>query len=95
MTYACCAKFGTNHIIKYVDDTAVAGLIQDDEDVAYREEEKQLVEWCNTNNLFLNVDKMKVIMLRNRPNHTPLYINSTTVELVKSIMDNLTWTLNT
>ncbi|KAF7640659.1 hypothetical protein LDENG_00024950, partial [Lucifuga dentata] len=38
-------------IIKYADDTAVVGLIRNDDNRAYREEVEQLVNWCSRNNL--------------------------------------------
>ena len=40
-------------------NTAVVGLIWDDKELVYREEVKQLADWCNTNNLSLNVNKRK------------------------------------
>lgn len=59
------------------------------------------MEWCITNNLVLNVDKTKGIIVdsrRNRHSHTPLFVNSTAWELVNSpkflavqITDSLTW----
>lgn len=56
MTHDCCARFSTNHIVKNADNTTVVGLISDDEELVYREKVRQLVKWCNTNNLVLNVD---------------------------------------
>jgi len=52
----------------------------------YREVE-QLVSWCNGNNLSLNVDKTKevVIDFRRTPvDHSPLFISGSTVESVRS-----------
>ena len=41
-----------NHFLKYADDaTTVVGLIQDDNELAYRDEVKHLVDWCKVNNL--------------------------------------------
>ena len=59
MTHDCCAKFETNHIIKFADDTTVVGLIKDNDDSAYREEVQLLINWCERNNLLLNVNKTK------------------------------------
>ncbi|KAI3363046.1 hypothetical protein L3Q82_011704, partial [Scortum barcoo] len=39
------------------------GLIRDDNDLSYREEVEQLVRWCEVNNLILNVDKTKEIIV--------------------------------
>lgn len=59
MTHDCCARFATNHIRKFADDTTVVGLIKDNDDTAYIEEVHQLINWCEKNNLLLNVDKTK------------------------------------
>ena len=61
------------------------GLIQDDNELAYRDEVKHLVDWCKVNNLILNVEKTKeiiVVFRKSRPSHTPLHINDTAVEVV-------------
>ncbi|KAL7856384.1 hypothetical protein AOLI_G00199880 [Acnodon oligacanthus] len=39
MTHDCSAWSTTNHIVKFADDTTVVALIQDDNDLHYREEE--------------------------------------------------------
>lgn len=103
MTHDCRARFSTNHVVK--NDTTVVGLIQDDNEQAYREEVRQLVDWCNTNNLLLNVEKTKEIIVdfrKKQHRHTSLIINDTVVEVVFSIKflrmqipDSLTWTVNT
>ncbi|KAK1788502.1 hypothetical protein P4O66_016924 [Electrophorus voltai] len=41
----------SNHIIKFADDTTVVGLINKDNESAYREEVRELVSWCKVNNL--------------------------------------------
>ncbi len=72
----------------------------------YREEVAQLAEWCGTNNLSLNVEKTKEVVMdfrrRNSTDHPPLTIDSSTVERVSStkflgvhITEDLTWTTNT
>lgn len=53
MTHDCCARSATNHIIKYTADTRMVSLIQDNMELAYREEVKHLMDWCTGNNLFL------------------------------------------
>ncbi|KAK1802553.1 hypothetical protein P4O66_004209 [Electrophorus voltai] len=95
----------SNHIIKFTDDTTVVGLINKDNKSAYREEVRELVSWCKVNNLYLNVDKTKEMVVdfrRARRDHSPLAINGSSVEIVKNIKflgvhiaENLTWTLNT
>ncbi len=71
----------------------------------YREEVAKLAEWCGANNLSLNVEKTKEVVMDFRQNlgdHPPLTINSSTVERVSStkflgvhIKEHLTWTTNT
>lgn len=105
MTHDCGARSATNHIIKYADDTTVVGLIQDNEELAYREEVEHLVGWCTNNNLDLNVNKTKEVIVdfrRNQPTHTPLSIGGTDVEIVQGtkflgvhITNDLTWTRHT
>ncbi len=105
LTHDCTAKFSSNHIIKFADDTTVVGLISNNDETHYREEVAQLAEWCGTNNLSLNVGKTKEVVLdfrRNSVDHPPLTIDSSTVERVSStkflgvhITEDLTWTTNT
>ncbi|KAL0160065.1 hypothetical protein M9458_043790, partial [Cirrhinus mrigala] len=103
LTHDCTAKFSSNHIIKFADDTTVVGLSNNDE-THYREEVAQLAKWCGANNLSLNVGKTKEVVMdfrRNSVDHPPLTINSSTVERVTStkflgvhITEDLTWTTN-
>ncbi len=69
-------------------------------------EVNELAEWCGANNLSLNVEKIKEVVLdfrrRNSIDHPPLTIDSSTVERVSStkflgvhITEDLTWTTNT
>ncbi len=106
LTHDCTAKFSSNHIIKFADDTTVVGLISNNDETHYREEVAQLAEWCGANNLSLNVEKTKEVVMdfrrRNSTDHPPLTIDSSTVERVSStkflgvhITENLTWTTNT
>ncbi len=106
LTHDCTAKFSSNHIIKFADDTTVVGLISNNDETHYREEVAQLAEWCGANNLSLNVEKTKEVVLdfrrTNSTDHPPLTIDSSTVERVSStkflgvhITEDLTWTTNT
>ncbi|KAF7643823.1 hypothetical protein LDENG_00232730 [Lucifuga dentata] len=63
LTHDCTARFSSNHIIKFADDTTVVSLINNDDDTLYREEVKQLTRWCNNNHLSLNVEKTKEMVL--------------------------------
>ncbi len=106
LTHDCTAKFSSNHIIKFADDTTVVGLISNNDEMHYREEVAQLAERCVANNLSLNVEKTKEVVMdfrrRNSTDHPPLTIDSSTVERVSStkflgvhITEDLTWTTNT
>ncbi len=88
LTHDCTAMFSSNHIIKFADDTKVVGLISNHDETHYREEVAQLAEWCGANNLSLNVEKTKEVVLdfrrRNSIDHPPLTIDCSTVERVSS-----------
>ncbi len=88
LTHDCTAKFSSNHIINFADDTTVVGLISNNDETHYREEVAQLAEWCGVNNLSLNVEKTKEVVMdfrrRNSSDHPPLTIDSSTVERVSS-----------
>ncbi len=76
LTHDGTAKFSSNHINKFADDTTVVGLISNNDETHYREEVAQLAEWCGANNLSLNVEKTKEVVLdfrrRNSIDHPPL-----------------------
>uniref|UniRef100_A0A9J8C8P2 Reverse transcriptase domain-containing protein n=2 Tax=Cyprinus carpio carpio TaxID=630221 RepID=A0A9J8C8P2_CYPCA len=86
-THNCVPVYGSNTIIKFTDDTTVVGLIKDDDESAYRDEVQHLAVWCATNNLELNTQKTKEIIVdfrRTRSHaHTPIYINGAVVERVE------------
>uniref|UniRef100_A0AAQ6IKW0 Alkylated DNA repair protein AlkB homologue 8 N-terminal domain-containing protein n=1 Tax=Anabas testudineus TaxID=64144 RepID=A0AAQ6IKW0_ANATE len=84
---------------------AVIGKITGRDEAAYRREVASLVAWCEDNNLTLNTDKTKemiVDMRKKSSTHQPLFIRELEVERVSSfkylgvnISEDLTWTLNT
>ncbi|KAK1791630.1 hypothetical protein P4O66_013631, partial [Electrophorus voltai] len=45
LTHDCAAMHSSNHIIKFANDTTVVGLINKDNESAYREEVRELVSW--------------------------------------------------
>ncbi|CAI5695096.1 unnamed protein product [Oreochromis niloticus] len=104
VTHDCRPADGSNTIIKFADDTTVIGLISDNDEAAYREEVDRLAEWCDTNNLLLNTEKTKELIVdyrRNADPHPPIHIKGTAVERVNSfkflgvhISEDLTWTTN-
>ncbi|KAI5618053.1 gastrula zinc finger protein XlCGF28.1-like [Silurus asotus] len=82
----------------------MVGLISKNDESAYRKEVHQLTAWCGANNLSLNVDKTKEMVVdfrRAQSGHSPLIIVGFSVKIIKSIKflcvhlaDNLTWSLN-
>eukprot|EP00061_Rhincodon_typus_P002653 g18128.t1 len=77
-----------NATYKFAGDTTIVGQIPNNIESNYRREIEGLEMWCNENNLSLNVSNTKelIINFRNKGGeHTPIYINGTEVERVKSI----------
>jgi hypothetical protein len=97
----CTARYDSNTIIKFANDTKVVGLITNNNDTAYREQVRDLTVWCQDNNLSLNVIKTKEMIVdyrKKRTEHTPILINRAVVEPVESfkflgvhITNKLTW----
>ncbi|KAK3551043.1 hypothetical protein QTP70_011502 [Hemibagrus guttatus] len=103
----------SNHIVKFANDTTVVGLIKKNDsrqrggakESADREEVQRLTAWCRANNLSLNVDKPKEMVVdfrRAQSDHSLLFFNRSPVEIVKStkflgvhLVENFTWSLNT
>ncbi|XP_025755314.1 uncharacterized protein LOC112842635 [Oreochromis niloticus] len=104
-THDCVASNGDNTILKFADDTAVVGRITGGDEAAYRREVAGVVSWCEDNNLTLNTDKTKEMIVDTRKERRPhqlLFIWESEVERVSSfryqgvyITEDLTWTLNT
>ncbi|KAI5628316.1 gastrula zinc finger protein XlCGF28.1-like [Silurus asotus] len=105
LTYNCVAMHSSNHIIEFADDTTVVGLISKNDEPTYREEVQRLTAWCGVNNLSLSVDKTKEMIVdfrRAQSEHSPLIIDGSSVEILKStkflggnLAENFTWPLNT
>ncbi len=68
LTNDCTVKFRSNLIIKFANDTSVVGLISNNDETHYRGEVAQLDEWCGANNLSLNVEKTKEVVMDFRRN---------------------------
>ncbi|KAK3538455.1 hypothetical protein QTP86_003706 [Hemibagrus guttatus] len=83
-TYDCVASQTNTKIIKFADDTTVIGLITGGEETSYRTEVAGLIAWCRKNNLSLNTDKTKEMIIdprrKRKEQHTPIYIGETEVE---------------
>ncbi|KAK1794693.1 hypothetical protein P4O66_001266 [Electrophorus voltai] len=87
-TYDCTATSSSTIIVKFADDTVVMGLISDNDERAYLEEIKHLENWCQENNLLLNVSKTKELIVdcnkKQEWHYQPVRISGTTVERVDS-----------
>ncbi|KAK3513181.1 hypothetical protein QTP70_009772 [Hemibagrus guttatus] len=103
LTHDCAALHSLKHIIKFADDITLVGLISKNKS-AYREEMQQLTASCKDNNLSLNVDKTKEMVVdfrRAQSGHSPLFTDGFSVEIIKStkflssLVKNFTWSLNT
>ena len=105
LTHDCTPTHSTNVLVKFADDITVVGLIHNNDESNYREEVSRLTTWCSDNNLTLNVEKTKEIVVDFRRAHTqhpPLSINGVAVERVAStkflgvhITEDLSWKTNT
>ena len=103
-TNDCISQRDTVKITKFADDTTVTGLITESNETEYRDEVKDLVEWCSNNNLLLNPSKTKEIIVdfRTKPSQIqPLSINGEIIERVSNfkflgtvISDDLKWEAN-
>ncbi|XP_070193950.1 uncharacterized protein [Littorina saxatilis] len=86
---------------KFADDSALVGLIQNDDDTVYKQEVDKLVEWCDQNSLDLNVGKTKEMITdfrRGEKETEPLVIGGKEVEQVQEykylgciISSDLSW----
>jgi hypothetical protein len=86
-THNCMANCDSNTIIKFADDTTVVGLIPNNDEMVYREEVRELVVWCQDNNLSLNVSKTKELIVdyrKRRAEQAPINIDVAVVERVIS-----------
>ena len=103
-THDCKATNPNSLVVKFADDTSLIGLIQNDDESAYRAQITSVVKWCEENNLILNVDKTKELIVDFRRKHKnikePVYIYDNVVEQVGSfkllgtyIANDLTWNI--
>ena len=92
-------------LIKFADDTALSGLISDNDDVQYKNEISDFVNWCDMNYLDLNVGKTKEMIIdfrkENKVDFEPIVIKDESVEKVSKykylgmvIDDKLSWKEN-
>jgi hypothetical protein len=99
------AKHDSNTIIKFADDTTMVGLFTDNNETAYREEDRELTVWCQDNTFSLNVNKTKELIVdyrQRRAEQAPIKIDGAVVEQVESfrilvvhITNELLWSKHT
>ncbi|KAK1802111.1 hypothetical protein P4O66_004452 [Electrophorus voltai] len=105
-TYDCTATSSSTIIVKFADDSVVMGLISDNDERAYLEEIKHLENWCQENNLLLNISKTKELIVdcskKQERHYQPVRISGTTVKRVDSfrylgvhISQDLSWSRHT
>ena len=90
-------------MIKYADDTAIVGLVSQDEN-KYRKTVSDFYKWCSENYLLLNLDKTKEMIIDFRKKHNELFdlkINNKKIEqssiykyLGVTINNKLSWSDN-
>ena len=104
-THDCLSYHVRTKILQFVDDTTVLGLITNYGEYEYRDQVNKLNSWCNDNNLELNVNKTKEMIVEFRRKKSsppsPLVIDGRTVEIVQhfiflgsTISSNLNWELH-
>eukprot|EP00061_Rhincodon_typus_P001720 g15559.t1 len=82
------AKFQTNTIYKFTDNTTVVGWIANNDVSEYRKEIECSVIWRSENNLSLNFSKTKELIIdfrKKRGEQSSIYINRVEVERVESV----------
>ncbi|KAK2157151.1 hypothetical protein NP493_1902g00003 [Ridgeia piscesae] len=103
-TCDCVFCHGSIQMLKFADDTAVLGLTTNSDESDYRDQANKLISWCSENNLELNVNKTKQMIVDFRRKKSsplsPLLIDGRTVEIVQyfkffdsTISNNLKWEL--
>ena len=88
-THDCLSCHVRIKILKFADDTTVIGLITNYDESEYRDQVNKLINWCNDNNLELNVNKTKemIVDVRRKKSSPPLpvVIDGRTVEIVQHL----------
>ena len=89
------------NLIKFADDTAIVGLISENDESQYRNAIKDYTEWCDANFLELNVTKTKELIVdfsKNKRQNEDIKIKDVSIQQVDkykylgvTINDKLTW----
>ncbi len=86
-TNDCTSKDPSVKLLKFADDTTLISFIQDGDESVYRQEVKELADWCSLNNLELNTLKTVEITVdfrRTPPALPPLTIMDSSMTAVES-----------
>ena len=73
--------------MKFADDTELIGKISNNEDALYHKQIENIVNWCDKNDLYLNVSETKEMCIDFRKNQRcfkPVYIKGKTVERLET-----------
>ena len=62
-THDCLSCHVRTKILQFANDTRVIGLITNSDESEYRDQVNKLISWCNDNNLELNVNKTKEMIV--------------------------------
>lgn len=74
------------YFLKYADDTAILGLITDNDETSYLSEINHCINWCEDNNLLLNANKTKELICDFRKcdtSYAPVVVDNSEVERVQ------------
>ena len=103
-TSDCRSETDDTCIVKFADDTAIVGLIENDE-LSYRRTVDEFAGWCSSNFLHLNIKKTKEVIFDFRTGahaHQEIVIGGEEVVIVDeykylgtTIDSKLTWNSNT
>ena len=95
------SSYNNISLVKYADDTVIIGLIINNDIVNYQKQVSDVVSWCTSYSLILNVKKTKELIFhfsKSTPYHEPLTIQGCDVEICNQfkylgvvIDDELSW----
>ena len=88
-TNDCKSSYENCLVVKYADDTAIVGLLNDSEsEITYQKQIQSFTQWCDENYLTLNVSKTKeqIFDFRNRKHYLydNIEIKNQAVEIVEN-----------
>ena len=74
-------------LLKFADDTAIVGLIENDDESEYRNSIVETTKWCRDNYLYLNENKSKEMIFdfnkQRYSRHQPITLNGKVIEIVE------------